>query len=89
MSIPLQALFGLLMMGVGGLKTWLHLGTLPPVLSLQTCNGKTLNIGLSQTSWFEQAHCWGCYAFALGLGLTVFAVFQVMRKRRSVACRTD
>ncbi|MFN3214430.1 MAG: hypothetical protein ACE37M_15095 [Henriciella sp.] len=89
MSIPVQAIFGLLMMGVGGLKTWLHLGTLPPVLSLQTCTGKTLNIGLAQANGFEQIHCWGCYLFLLGLALTAFAFFQIMKERRSVACHMD
>ena len=88
MSIPVQAILGLVMMAIGGLKTWLHMGTVP-MLSLPTCNGKTLSVALSQSNWFEQAHCWGCYAFALGLGLTMFTAFQVIRERRSVAYSMD
>ena len=88
MSIPVQAILGLLMMGIGALKTWLHMGAVP-MLALPTCNGKTLNIALTQASWFEQAHCWGCYAFAFGLGLTLLAAVQVMRERRSVAYYMD
>lgn len=88
MPSSLQAVFGVLLMAVGGLKTWLHIGAMP-VLALQTCNGKTMNVPLSQVSLFEQAHCWGCYAFTIGLGLVLFVVYQMMRERRSVAVRMD
>ena len=88
MSSSLKAVFGILLMAVGGLKAWLHIGALP-VLALTTCNGKTLNVALSQASFFEQVHCWGCYAFTLGLGIFLFAAYQMMRERRSVAIRMD
>ena len=88
MSSSLQAMFGVLLTAVGGLKTWLHIGAMS-VLALQTCNGKTLNVPLSQSSLFEQAHCWGCYAFTVGLGVALFAVYQMMSERRSVAVRMD
>ncbi|MEL6415664.1 MAG: hypothetical protein AAFQ15_12070 [Pseudomonadota bacterium] len=88
MPSSLQAVFGVLLMAVGGLKTWLHIGAFP-VLALPTCNGKTLNVALSEASVFEQVHCWGCYAFTVGLGLVLFAGYQMMRERRSVAVRTD
>lgn len=88
MPFSLQAILGVLLMALGGLKTWLHIGALP-VLSLPMCNGKTVNVALSQASFFEQAHCWGCYAFTLGLGVFLLALYQVMRERRSVAARMD
>ena len=75
-------------MALGGLKTWLHIGT-SPVLALPTCNGKTLTVALSQASVFEQVHCWGCYAFTLGLGIVLIATYRMMRERRSVAARMD
>ena len=88
MSTSLKATFGILLMALGGLKTWLHMGTLP-VLSLPMCNGKVLNVPLSQGSFFEQAHCWGCYALAAGAGIVLFAGYQALRERRSVAIRMD
>ena len=88
MSHALQALLGLLIMGIGGLKTWIHMGTVP-VLSLPTCNGKMLTLALGQPSGFEQTHCWGCYAFAFGLALVAVALFRQFRERRSVAYGTD
>ena len=88
MSTSLQAVIGLFMLVVGGIKTWLHMGTVP-VLSLPTCNGKTLELALGGSSWFEQAHCWGCYMFAAGLGVVLFTTYQQLQKRRSVALRMD
>lgn len=88
MSISFQAALGVVLMAVGGLKTWLHMGTVP-MLALPMCNGKTVNLALTQSNWFEQAHCWGCYAFTLGLGLAVYALYQMAKERRSVAKVTD
>ena len=88
MPSSLQAVFGVLLMAIGGLKTWLHIGALP-VVALPTCNGKNLTVPLSEASLFEQAHCWGCYAFTMGLGVFLFATYQMMKERRSVAVRTD
>lgn len=76
------------MLIVGGIKTWLHMGTVP-MLSLPTCNGNTLELALGGSSWFEQAHCWGCYMFAAGLGVVLFATYQQFQKRRSVAPLMD
>jgi hypothetical protein len=84
----MQMMFGMMMLVVGGIKTWLHMGTVP-ILSLPTCNGKTLEIAVGGSSWFEQAHCWGCYMFAAGLGVISFVAYQQLQKRRSVALRTD
>mgnify|MGYP001791160690 CR=1 FL=1 len=84
MSISFQAALGAVLMVVGGVKTWLHMGTVP-MLALPMCNGKTVNLALTQSSWFEQAHCWGCYAFTLGLGLAAYALYQIAKERRSVA----
>ena len=88
MSTYTQAVFGLLKLIVGGIKTWLHMGSVP-MLSLPTCNGKTLEIALGGSSWFEQAHCWGCYMFAAGLVIIALAAYQQFYKRRSVALGTD
>lgn len=88
MSTSLQAIFGILLMTLGGLKTWLHMGALP-VLSLPMCNGTVLNVPLTQGNFFEQAHCWGCYAFAAGAAVVLFSGYQALRERRSVAARTD
>lgn len=84
----LQALYGLALIAVGGLKTWLHMGSVP-VLSLPMCSGKTVTLKASSTSWFEQAHCWGCYALAAGLILVSFAAVKAARQRRSVTAAMD
>ncbi|MEL6858325.1 MAG: hypothetical protein AAFO74_08050 [Pseudomonadota bacterium] len=88
MSHALHALFGLLIMGIGALKTWMHMGTIT-VVALPTCNGKTVTLALGPSNWLEQAHCWGCYAFAFGLALVALALFRQFRERRSVAYGTD
>ena len=88
MSTLMQSMLGTTMLIIGGIKTWLHMGTVP-ILSLPTCNGKTLEIAVGSSSWFEQAHCWGCYMFTAGIGVTLFVAFQRFQKRRSVALRTD
>ena len=78
------ALLGAAMIVIGSLKTWLHMGSIP-LLALPTCNGETLNIALSGSSWFERAHCWGCYMLAAGLILAAIAAYGQFAKRRSVA----
>ncbi len=79
-----QALLSAAMMLIGGLKMWLHMGTVP-LLSLPTCNGDTITLALGGTSWFERAHCWGCYMFAAGVIVAAFAACAQFAKRRSVA----
>lgn len=88
MTTLMQTLYGLAMIAVGGLKTWLHMGSIP-VLSIPTCSGKTLTLPVSQTSWLEQAHCWGCYMFAAGLVVLGLATFRAYQQRRSVAADMD
>jgi len=79
-----QAILGAVMMVIGGLKTWLHMGSIP-LLSLPTCNGETISISLSNANWLERAHCWGCYMLAVGLVVLLIAAFDQFSKRRSVA----
>lgn len=88
MTTFMQALYGAAMILIGGFKTWLHMGSVP-MLSLPTCNGDTLTLALSNASWFERAHCWGCYMLGAGLIVTTFAIYQEAMKRRSVAPLTD
>lgn len=88
MTTLMQALYGLAMIAVGGLKTWLHMGSIP-VLSVPMCSGKTLTLAASQTSWFEQAHCWGCYMFAAGLVWLAVAGMTAYKQRRSVTANMD
>lgn len=88
MSTGLQAVFGLLMIAVGGVKTWLHLGSVPG-LSIPMCSGETITIGLSNGSWLAQAHCWGCYMFAAGIALSSVALYRGLQKRRSFAIWMD
>lgn len=88
MSTGLQAAYGLVMVLIGGLKTWLHMGTVP-VLALPTCNGKTIAVQLGGQSWFEQAHCWGCYLFAAGLAVLAWTLFRHLEKHRFVTSRMD
>ena len=88
MTAPSQTLLGLLMLTVGGLKTLLHMGTVP-ILTLPTCNGKSVDIALSQSTWFEHVHCWGCYALAAGLVVAAHAVARQFQKRRTVASIMD
>ena len=84
MMTYLQAILSAAMMVIGGIKTWLHMGTIP-FISLPTCNGETINIALSGASWLEQTHCWGCYLLVAGLIMAVFAANEQISKRRSVA----
>lgn len=79
-----QALLSAAMMLIGGLKMWLHMGSVP-LLSLPTCNGDTVTLALGGASWFERAHCWGCYMFAAGVILAVMIGVAQASKRRSVA----
>lgn len=88
MTTYMQAAYGAVLIMIGGLKIWLHMGTIP-LLSLPTCNGDTLTIALSNAGWFERAHCWGCYMLAAGLIVAAFAIYQELMKRRSVAPLTD
>lgn len=84
MTTNLQALLGAMMILIGGIKTWLHMGTVP-LLSLPTCNGDALTVALGNASLFERAHCWGCYMFAAGLIVVALAAYDRFAKRRSVA----
>ena len=88
MTPSLQALCGLLMIAVGGLKTWLHMSTIP-VLTLPTCNGKTFDLAMSNASLLEQAHCWGCYIFTAGITVLLLGLYRHTQKRRSVALWMD
>ena len=88
MTTLMQTLYGLAMITIGGLKTWLHMGSIP-VLSVPMCSGKTLTLAAGQTSWFEQAHCWGCYVFAAGLVWLTVAGITAYTQRRSVTANMD
>ena len=77
-------LLGLVMIAVGAVKTWLHMGTVP-LLALPTCTGDVITVELAGGSWLARAHCWGCYMLVAGLAVTVFALLHERQKRRSVA----
>lgn len=83
MTQLMQALYGLAFLAIGGVKTWLHMGSVP-VLSLPMCSGKSVIVSTSSASWFEQAHCWGCYVFAAGLIMVLFVAAKAVWQRRSV-----
>lgn len=59
-------LFGLALAAIGAAKTWLHLQG-GGVLTLEGCQGGVFAIPLEASS----AHCWGCYAMAIGLALLI------------------
>lgn len=88
MTLRLHTLSGLILMALGSLKTWLHMGSLP-ILSLPTCGGKTVTMAVGPTGLFEQAHCWGCYMLVAGVALTLFSLYRPFQKRRSVAPAMD
>ncbi len=88
MSILSHAIFGLFMMVLGGIKIWLHVGSMS-ALTLTTCNGRTLNLALGQSAGFAQVHCWGCYLFLAGAGLVLLAFIHGRKKRCSVATHMD
>lgn len=77
-------LIGLVMIALGSVKTWLHMGSVP-LLSLPTCTGETVTIALTGSSWLERAHCWGCYMLVGGLAIVLLSLVQQHRERRSVA----
>ena len=78
------ALLGAAMIVVGGIKTWLHVGTVP-LLALPMCNGETLSVAIGGANLFERAHCWGCYMLAAGLVVAAFSACLRFSERRSVA----
>jgi len=88
MSAAQQALFGLIMIAIGGLKTWLHINA-ATVLALPTCNGRILELSLNNSSGLTQLHCWGCYLALAGLAVLGLAIHRITRERRSVASRAD
>ncbi|MEL7040548.1 MAG: hypothetical protein AAGL90_03440 [Pseudomonadota bacterium] len=88
MALSLQTLLGLVMIAIGGVKTWLHVGSVP-VLALQTCNGQTLQMSLDPSHGLLQAHCWGCYLVLAGLVVVGQAAWRAHTKRRTVAYRVD
>jgi len=88
MTTLMQTLCGLAMIAVGGLKTWLHMGSIS-VLSFPTCAGKTATLQMSQTGWLEQTHCWGCYMLAVGLVIFGISASCAYKQRRSVAVGMD
>ncbi|MEO1321395.1 MAG: hypothetical protein AAFV59_00155 [Pseudomonadota bacterium] len=83
-----QALFGLIMIAIGSLKTWLHINA-ATVLALPTCNGRILELSLNNPSGLTQLHCWGCYLALAGLSVLGLAIHRFVRKRRSVASWVD
>ena len=88
MTPLMQALYGIAILLVGSVKTWLHM-SIVPVLSLPMCSGKTIMIGTSPVGFLEQAHCWGCYAVLPGISLLIMAGYSAFKQRRSVAENTD
>ncbi|MEM6652379.1 MAG: hypothetical protein AAF582_07230 [Pseudomonadota bacterium] len=88
MALSLQTLLGLVMIAIGSVKTWLHVGSVP-VLALQTCNGKTLQMSLEPSNGLLQAHCWGCYLVLAGLVVVAKTAWRAHTKRRTVAYRVD
>ena len=77
-------LFGLVMIAVGAVKTWLHMGTVP-LLALPTCTGDVITVELAGGTWLTRAHCWGCYMLVAGLVVVLFSLLHQRQKRRSVA----
>ncbi|MEO1553274.1 MAG: hypothetical protein AAFR82_05020 [Pseudomonadota bacterium] len=77
-----QMMIGLLMIAVGSFKTWLHMAAIP-MLALPTCTGKTVSIAATQMSWFEQAHCWGCYMLAAGILVALHVGYRELNQQRS------
>jgi len=88
MKISREALFGLLMMSIGAVKTWLHISTLS-TLDIPTCNGQILQIPLSDSAPLNPIHCWGCYLVAAGAAFIGYWVYRLARERRSVASWAD
>jgi hypothetical protein len=88
MTILQQTLFGSVILALGAVKTWLHMGSVP-VLVLPMCNGATRTILLDQGGGFAAAHCWGCYALPAGALLIGLSAMRHLHKRRSVASITD
>lgn len=60
------AAFGLGVLLTGLLKTWLHL-TSGAVLTVGGCQGSAFQIEVGVAA----GHCWGCYAIALGAGISL------------------
>lgn len=83
MTQMMQTLYGLALLAIGSLKTWLHTGS-AEVLSLPLCSGKSVTLSASAASGFEPAHCWGCYVFAAGLIMVLVAAANAAGLRRAM-----
>lgn len=88
MTVFQQSITGIIMILIGGLKTTLHIGSVP-MLELPTCSGAIITANLGNAGWFEQAHCWGCYMLVAGLLLCAFALFNRNWPRRTTFVEMD
>lgn len=84
----MQTLIGAGLLLIGSVKAWMHM-TASSVLSLPTCTGKNVLISVSNGSFFERAHCWGCYVAVAGLIVAAYGIYQYVRQRRAYALKVD
>lgn len=84
----MQTLIGAGLFLIGSVKAWMHM-TASSVLSLPTCTGKNVLISVSNGSFFERAHCWGCYVAVAGLIVAAYGIYQYVRQRRAYALKVD
>ncbi|MEQ3747335.1 MAG: hypothetical protein ABNH53_14010 [Henriciella sp.] len=88
MTALMQTLAGVALFLIGSIKAWMHI-TAISVLSLPTCTGKNVLISVSNDSFFERAHCWGCYVAVAGLILAATGLYDMWQQRRGIASLVD
>ncbi|KCZ52225.1 hypothetical protein [Hyphomonas pacifica] len=75
-----QLLTALTLLVAGLIKAVSHM-TVISTLSIPTCLGNSQTIALNVSFW-ERAHCWGCYAALTGaVWLTILSVLALPRYR--------
>ena len=80
MPVPIQYLAAAAVLVAGVIKAAVHM-TAVTALSIPTCLGSSHTLTL-QTSFWERAHCWGCYAALAGaVWLTVLVALSLPRRR--------
>lgn len=88
MNMRYFTLVGAVLLLVGSIKTYMHL-SMGSVIALPTCTGRNVLISVSQGSFFEQAHCWGCYMALAGLMVLGWTLLYDLQQKRTQAFNLD
>jgi L-lactate permease len=77
MTALMQTLAGVALFLIGSIKAWMHITAISVLISV------------SNGSFFERAHCWGCYVAVAGLILAATGLYDMWQQRRGIASLVD